>query len=101
MAVQVGKADGDRTLENGQDLTNNDTSPKRTQVCDSMTNESSPAHKSSNSNGTTNWQNVATAFPTKSPKKKSPTQGFNGFGLFTNVDQQTDDTVAISAAFLK
>ncbi|XP_057196529.1 thyroid hormone receptor-associated protein 3 isoform X2 [Triplophysa rosa] len=109
LAEQEGKSDGDRTLENGQDLTNNDTSPKRTQVCssvalghgDSVTNESSPAHKSSNAstNGATTWQNVVPATPTKSPKKKSLTQGFNGFGLFTNVDQ--DDTIAISAAFLK
>ncbi|KAA0703504.1 Thyroid hormone receptor-associated protein 3 [Triplophysa tibetana] len=107
--AEVGKSDGDRSLENGQDMTNNDTSPKRTQVCSSVTlchgesvaKESSPAHKSSNAstNGAAAWQNVVTATPTKSPKKKSPTLGFNGFGLLANVDQ--DDTIAISAAFLK
>ncbi|XP_056617786.1 thyroid hormone receptor-associated protein 3 isoform X3 [Triplophysa dalaica] len=107
--AEVGKSDGDRTLENGQDLTNNDISPKRTQVCSSVTlchgdsvmNESSPAHKSSNAstNGAAAWQNVVTATATKSPKKISPTQGFNGFGILGNVDQ--DDTIAISAAFLK
>ncbi|XP_051576817.1 thyroid hormone receptor-associated protein 3-like isoform X2 [Myxocyprinus asiaticus] len=118
LAAQVGgsslaeeNADGGRTLENCQVLKNHDTSPKKTspQVCssvivgqaDSVTNETSPSHKSSNApnNGATTWQNVATVPPTKSPIKKSPV--FNGLGLFSNVDQQTDDTVAISAAFLK
>ncbi|XP_067304306.1 thyroid hormone receptor-associated protein 3 isoform X2 [Pseudorasbora parva] len=109
-----GNADGDRTLENSQVLTNHDTSPKRTnpQVCssvtneepiDSATNETSPAHKSSNTQnkGATAWQKVATAPSNNSPIKKRLSPIFNGFGLFTNIDQQTDDRIAISAAFLK
>ncbi|XP_056126825.1 thyroid hormone receptor-associated protein 3 isoform X1 [Rhinichthys klamathensis goyatoka] len=109
-----GNADGDRTLENSQVLTNHDASPKRTslQVCSSVTNdkpidsasnETSPAHKSSNApnKGATTWQKVATAPSNNSPIKKSLSPGFNGFGLFTNIDQQTDDKIAISAAFLK
>ncbi|KAG1948188.1 thyroid hormone receptor-associated protein [Pimephales promelas] len=108
-----GNADGDRTLVNSQVLTNHDASPKRTslQVCssvtndksiDSATNETSPAHKSLNATnkGATTWQKVATA-PSNSPIKKSHSPVFNGFGLFTNIDQQTDDRIAISAAFLK
>lgn len=109
-----GNADGDRTLENSQVLTNHDTSPKRTspKVCssvtndepiDSATNETSPAHKSSNApnKGATTWQNVTTAPSNNSPIKKGLSPVFNGFGLFTNIDQQTEDTISISAAFLK
>nr|XP_055067078.1 thyroid hormone receptor-associated protein 3 isoform X5 [Misgurnus anguillicaudatus] len=101
----VGNGIGDGALENGQILTNQEKSQVRSTVTlcnnDSVMNET--VYKSSNasSNGATTWQNAATASPTKSPKKKSPAQVFNGLGLFTNVDQQTDDTIAISAAFLK
>ncbi|XP_052003273.1 thyroid hormone receptor-associated protein 3-like isoform X3 [Xyrauchen texanus] len=103
-------ANGGRTLENCQVLTNNDTSSKKTSPevystiivgqADSVTNDTSPTHKSSNApnKGATTWQNVATVPPTKSPIKKSPV--FNGLG-FSNIDLQTDDTIAISAAFLK
>ncbi|XP_055067075.2 uncharacterized protein thrap3a isoform X2 [Misgurnus anguillicaudatus] len=101
----VGNGIGDGAMENGQILTNHEKSQVRSTVTlcnsDSVMNET--VYKSSNasSNGATTWQNAATASPTKSPKKKSPAQVFNGLGLFTNVDQQTDDTIAISAAFLK
>lgn len=113
-SLAEGNTDGDRTLENSQVLTDHDTSPKRTslKVCsslpndeliDSATNETSPAQKSSNASnkGATSWQTVATAPSNNNPIKKSLSPVFNGFGLFTNIDQQTDDTIAISAAFLK
>ncbi|XP_048010000.1 thyroid hormone receptor-associated protein 3 isoform X3 [Megalobrama amblycephala] len=112
-SLAEGNADGDRTLENSQVLTNHDTSPKRTspKVCssvtndeliDSATNETSPAQKSSNApnKGATTWQNVTTAPSNNSPIKKGLSPVFNGFGLFTNIDQQTEDTISISAAFL-
>ncbi|XP_073703492.1 thyroid hormone receptor-associated protein 3 isoform X2 [Garra rufa] len=106
-----GNSDGDRTVEKCQVLMNHDTSPKKAspQVCstvtsdqpiDSSTNETSPAHNAPH-RGATTWQNVETAPSNTSPIKKSLTPVFNGFGLFTNIDQQTDDTIAISAAFLK
>ncbi|XP_050986964.1 thyroid hormone receptor-associated protein 3 isoform X2 [Labeo rohita] len=109
--VAEGNSDGDRTVENCQVLVNHDTSPKKAspQVCstvtsdqpiDSATNETSPAHNAPD-RGATNWQKVETAPSSTSPKKTSLTPVFNGFGLFTNIDQQTDDTIAISAAFLK
>ncbi|KAF4102978.1 thyroid hormone receptor-associated protein 3 isoform X2 [Onychostoma macrolepis] len=105
--VAKGNSDGDRTVENCQVLRNHDTSPKKAslQVCstvtndqpmDSATNETSPAHNAPNKVATT-WQSVETAPSNPSLIKKV----FNGFGLFTNIDQQTDDTIAISAAFLK
>uniref|UniRef100_A0A8C1T027 Thyroid hormone receptor associated protein 3a n=1 Tax=Cyprinus carpio TaxID=7962 RepID=A0A8C1T027_CYPCA len=104
--VAKGNSDGDRAVENCQVLRNHDTSPKKAspQVCstvtndqpmDSATNETSPALNAPNK-GDTTWQSSNT-----SPIKKSLTPVFNGFGLFTNIDQQTDDTIAISAAFLK
>lgn len=109
--VAKGNSDGDTTVENCQVLRNHDTSPKKAspQVCstvtndqpmDSATNETSPAHNAPNK-GATTWQSVETAPSNTSPIKKSLTPVFNGFGLFTNIDQQTDDTIAISAAFLK
>ncbi|XP_026139571.1 thyroid hormone receptor-associated protein 3 isoform X1 [Carassius auratus] len=104
--VAKGNSDGDRAVEDCQVLRNHDTSPRKTspQVCstvtndqpmDSATNETSPARDAPNK-GATTWQSSNT-----SPIKKSLTPVFNGFGLFTNIDQQTDDTIAISAAFLK
>ncbi|XP_073782379.1 thyroid hormone receptor-associated protein 3 isoform X4 [Danio rerio] len=109
-----GNVDVDRTLENCQVLMNHDSSPKRTspQVCVSVTNDqpidstsskTSPAQKSSNSpkKGATAWQNVETAPSNSSPVKKSTPPVFNGFGLFTNLDQESDDTLALSAAFMK
>ncbi len=107
--VAKGNSDGDGSVEDCQVLRNHDTSPKKAspQVCatvtndqsmDSATNETSPAHNAPNK-GATNWQSVETA--PSNPINKSLTPVFNGFGLFTNIDQQTDDTIAISAAFLK
>ncbi|KAK2902800.1 hypothetical protein Q8A67_007513 [Cirrhinus molitorella] len=106
-----GNSDGDRTVENCQVLVNHGSSPKKAspQVCstvtsdqpiDSATNETSPAHNAPN-RGAPTWQNVETAPSNTSPIKKSLTPVFNGFELFTNIDQHTDDTIAISAAFLK
>ncbi|XP_016357946.1 thyroid hormone receptor-associated protein 3-like isoform X2 [Sinocyclocheilus anshuiensis] len=109
--VAKGNSDRDRTVEKCQVLTNHDTSPKRAspqvfstvtndEPIDSATNETSPAHNAPNK-GATTWQNVGTAPSNTCPIKKSFTPVFNGFGLFTNIDQQTDDTIAISTAFLK
>uniref|UniRef100_A0A672LBH4 Thyroid hormone receptor associated protein 3 n=1 Tax=Sinocyclocheilus grahami TaxID=75366 RepID=A0A672LBH4_SINGR len=81
-------SDGDRAVENCQVLRNHDTSPKK----------ASP--QVSPNKGATTWQSVETAPSNTSPIKKSLTPVFNGFGLFTNIDQQTDDTIAISTAFL-
>ncbi|XP_042628830.1 thyroid hormone receptor-associated protein 3-like isoform X1 [Cyprinus carpio] len=108
--VAEGNSDGNRTVEKCQVLTKHDPSPKRAspqvfstvtnndQSIDSATNKTSPAHNAPNK-GATTWQNVETAPSNTSPRKKSFTPVFNGFGLFTNNDQQTDDTVTISTAF--
>ncbi|KAI4897449.1 hypothetical protein NFI96_022309, partial [Prochilodus magdalenae] len=70
---------------------------------DLATNESGPMSVSSGliSNGATCWQSVTSAPTTNSLSKKSPTTVFSGFGLFSNADQQDEDTVAISIAFKK
>lgn len=109
-----GNVDVDQTLENCQVLMNHESSPKRTspQVCSSVTNDqpidstsskTSSAQKSSNSpkKGASAWQKVETAPSNSSPIKKSTPPVFNGFGLFTNLDHESDDTVALSAAFMK
>ncbi|XP_043116368.1 thyroid hormone receptor-associated protein 3 isoform X2 [Puntigrus tetrazona] len=99
-----GNSDGDRAVENCQVLRNHDTSPKKAspQVCsneqpmDSAANQTSPGRNAPNK-GATTWQSVDSAPSNTSPLKKSLAPIFNGF----LIDQQTDDTIAISAAFLK
>ncbi|XP_052474140.1 thyroid hormone receptor-associated protein 3 isoform X3 [Carassius gibelio] len=116
LAEQVGgspaaeeNSDGDRTVEESQVLTNRDTSPKRAspqvfstvtsdQLIDSATNETSPAQNAP-SKGATTWKSVETAPSNTSPIKKSFTPVFNSFGLYSNIDQQTNETTAMSTAF--
>ncbi|TRZ03081.1 hypothetical protein DNTS_029881 [Danionella cerebrum] len=91
--------DGNETLEDCCNVLNNDASPKRISLqVDPETNQTTSAQKSSNSLNKSGVQTNLERVPLRnSPLKKTS----YGFGLFSNVAQETDGSVDISSAFLK
>ncbi|XP_061090883.1 thyroid hormone receptor-associated protein 3 isoform X5 [Conger conger] len=93
---------------NWQGLTDYSASPKRASpqmrsAVVSVPGQPSPTPKSSGSstNSAAPWHGGGTAPPAQSPKQKSPTAAFSGFGFFSKEDHRAGDKSAISAAFKK
>ncbi|XP_064205970.1 thyroid hormone receptor-associated protein 3 isoform X2 [Anguilla rostrata] len=105
----------ERAAGNWQGLTDYNTSPKRASpqlrsavivgqgpaVTGQPSPTPTPKSSSSSSNSAATWHGGGTAPPSQSPKQKSPTAAFSGFGFFSKEDHRAGDKSAISAAFKK